>query len=248
MTKIKLETFIRKYSLNGILDEVRWSSKNNTLTVSEMTSDKKLMVNVDLNNFTDFNDVEFVIPGTTDLKSKMAFLSEEIKISLIKGEDDNNRIIQVLLEDDRNELKYITGDSDHLQPKPKIMNIPNYDVEIILNERFVGDFMTAKSGFKDVNLFTLIMNPKKNRLGMVLGYSSNMNTIVSALDLDCVENKNTIKSSISFSADILKEILSANLEVKDALLKVSEQGLAYLEFVNDDFKAKYYMIKIPVED
>lgn len=248
MTKTKLETFIKKYALNGTLDEVRWISNAGTLKVAEMTSDKKFLAVVEMSNFTGFDDAEFVVRDTPSLKSKLNALSEDVKITLNRGEDNENRIISIDLEDDRNELTYQTGDEEHLPKKPKIMTIPSYEVEINLNERFVNDFSKAKSGFNDVNLLTLIMSKKKKRLEMVLGYSSNINTDRIALGLDCVPGKDVISGPTSFSATILKEILAANPEVKNPVLKVSEQGLAHIELETPEFKANYYMIKIPVED
>lgn len=248
MTKTKLETFIKKYSLGGLLDEVRWICKDGTLTVSEMTSDKKLLTVVEMSNFDAYGDSEFVIPETSAFKSKMAPLGEEIKIDLNSGDDDIKRIISLHLEDDRNEFDYHTGMEDHLPPKPKIINIPSYEVEIVMTERFIADFQKAKSGFNEVNLLTLIMSKKKKKLDMVLGYSSNANTDRFTLGLNCVPGKDTISAPTSFSASVLKEILSANSEVKEPVFKVSEQGLAHIEFVSENIRSKYYLIKIPVED
>lgn len=248
MTKTKLETFIKKYSLGGLLDEVRWTVKDGTLKVSEMTSDKKLLTMVEMSNFDSFGDAEFVIPATSAFKSKLSPLGEEIKIDLNAGEDDAKRIISLDLKDSDVELTYHTGMEDHLPPRPKLINIPNYEVEIVLTEKFIEKFLKAKSGFSDVNLLTLIMSKKKKKLEMVLGYSSNINTDRVALTLECVPGKDTISAPASFSASVLKEILSANSEVKEPVFKVSEQGLAHVEFVSDGFVSKYYMIKIPVED
>jgi hypothetical protein len=248
MTKTKLETFMKKYFLGGLHDEIRWTSKDGVLTVSEMTSDKKLMTYVEMSKFDAFKDVEFVIKDTSKLKAMISPLSENITIELVSGDDDVNRIVQMYIADETLKSEYQTGDSEHLPPKPKVNNIPSYDVEVKLTEEFVGRFMKSKAALSDVNLFTLIMSKKKNKLEMVLGYSSNNNTDRIVLGLDTVEGKDTLKAPINFSANVLKEILAANSEVKDAVLKVSEQGLAYLEFINDDFKARYYMIKIPVED
>ena len=84
---------------------------------------------------------------------------------------------------------------------------------------------------------------------MVLGYSgNNNNTDKVALSVYPVEGKNTINTPINFSANSLKEILNANSEAKDPVLKVSEQGLAFIEFSNEDFDSQYYLVKIPVED
>lgn len=248
MTKTKLETFIKKYSLGGNLDEVRWIGKDGKLILSEVTSDKKVLVTVELNNFDGFGDAEFVIGDTPSLKAKLAPLAEDIKINLNRGDEDSSRITSIEIEDDRNKVVYITGVDDHLPPKPKIINIPNYEVEIVLTPRFIDSFLKSKSGFNDVQLFTLVMSKKKN-LEMVLGYSNHNNTDRIVLGLDCVPGKNTISSIASFSADILREILNANNDSKsDPILKVSEQGLAYVEFDVDGFNSKYYIVKTPVED
>ena len=248
MTKTKIETFIKKYSLGGLLDEVRWIVKDNTLTVSEMTSDKKLLTVVEMSNFDAYGDSEFVVPTTSEFKSKMAPLGDEMKMDLNSGEDDIKRITSIDLKDADVELTYHTGMEDHLPPKPKIIHIPSYEVEIILTEKFIEKFLKAKSGFSDVNLLTLIMSKKKKKLEMVLGYSSNINTDRIALTLECVPGKDTISAPTSFSASVLREILSANSEVKEPVFKVSEQGLAHIEFVSENIRSKYYLIKIPVED
>lgn len=48
---------------------------------------------------------------------------------------------------------------------------------------------------------------------------------------------------ISFSAKYLKEILTANKEATSAVLKVSTQGLAHIQFKIDDFTASYYLVE-----
>lgn len=247
MTKTKLETFIKKYYLGGLNTEVRWTSAKGTLKMIELTSDKKLMTSVDLNNFDAFNDAELVVTDTDRLKAMLGPLSDNLTIQLDSGEDDKNRIISMNLSDAEVTQIYKTGDADHLPAKPKLITVPSYDVEIKLSEDFITRFIKSKAALPEVNNFTLIMS-KRKKLELVLGYSSNNNTHRSVLNVNCVEGKDTLKTPTSFSAETLKEILVANSDVKDALFKVSEQGLAYVEFVNNDFTSKYYLIKIPVEE
>lgn len=245
--KTKLETFIKKYSLGDTLDEVRWISKEGILKVAEMTSDKKFLAVVEMKKFDAFKDIEFVVRDTPKLKSLISALSENVTINLNAGEDDENRIISMDVSDEKNKFTYNTGDADHLPKKPKIQTVPHYEIEIKLTEEFINSFSKAKAALSDVQLFTFVMS-KKNKLEMVIGYSSNINTDRFVLSLDTFEGKDKIKEPASFSANILKEILAANSEVKEPVFKVSEQGLAYVEFDTEEFNAKYYMIKIPVED
>jgi hypothetical protein len=82
---------------------------------------------------------------------------------------------------------------------------------------------------------------------MVLGYKQNLSDRI-ALEVATTTGKDTVKAPISFDAKLLKEILSANSEVKNPTLQVSEGGLASIAFDQDGFKSQYYMIKIDVED
>jgi len=49
---------------------------------------------------------------------------------------------------------------------------------------------------------------------------------------------------ISFSATYLKEILNANKEATDAVLKISSQGLAHIHFKVDKFESNYYLVQL----
>ena len=50
MNKTKLDRFIQKYSLNGNVNSVKWTSKDDTLSTSFVTTDKSLMGNVKVDN------------------------------------------------------------------------------------------------------------------------------------------------------------------------------------------------------
>ena len=50
MQKTKLNRFIQKYNLNGNVNSVKWSAKDNALSTSFVTADKSLMGNVSVNN------------------------------------------------------------------------------------------------------------------------------------------------------------------------------------------------------
>jgi hypothetical protein len=154
----------------------------------------------------------------------------------------------MVLSDDKTEVQYVAADLDILPARPKTKSIPDYNVEIKLNEEFIGKFLKAKAALPEVDLFTLVMSKKKGKLEMVLGYSDNINTNRVALEVDAEKGKDKVKAPISFNAKILKEIISANDECKNPILKVSEDGLAYVEISQDAFTSQYYLVKIDVED
>jgi hypothetical protein len=84
---------------------------------------------------------------------------------------------------------------------------------------------------------------KKGKLEMIIGYSSiNSNRI--KLAVNAVEGKDTVTKNINFNANHLKEILVANRDCTNAHLKVSEAGLASVEFVCGDITAEYYLVEV----
>jgi len=76
---------------------------------------------------------------------------------------------------------------------------------------------------------------------VVLGYST-INTNRISISVDCKCDGDV--QPISFSAKYLKEILNANRGSKSATLKISSQGLSYIEFETDTITAKYYLVEI----
>ena len=83
---------------------------------------------------------------------------------------------------------------------------------------------------------------KKKKVEMVLGYS-NLNSNRITLEVTTVGEKNSVSKNISFNAKYFKEILSVNGDCSGAILKVSDAGLAMVQFQNDNFVSSYYMVE-----
>jgi hypothetical protein len=84
----------------------------------------------------------------------------------------------------------------------------------------------------------------KDVVYVILGYSK-LNTPRSSIN---VTVKGTVEKPISFSAKFFKEILTANSDCKASSLKVSDKGLATVEFENDNLKSNYYMVTIKMDE
>ena len=246
MEKKNIETFIKKYSLGGLIEQVRWVIKDKTVRVTSMTSDKKFLTNVVMKDF-DVADTEIGVMSSAKFKQMIGALTEKINWTTVFDETDTTRVTGVDISDDKTEISVMSADLDVIGAEPKLKTIPSFDVEITLTEDFVSRFLKAKSALPESDLFTLNMSKKKQKLELVIGYNKNNSNRIS-LDVPAAPGKDTVKSPISFSAKNLKEILAVNPEGKDPVLKVSEAGLAFVEFDQDGFQSQYYMIKIEVED
>lgn len=250
MEKKKLESFIKKYNLGGTIDSVIWKNDKSDLTVTAMTSDKKLFASVQLEGAAAgfIDGVEVGIMTTERLKKMLSPLSDNITLSLDIDDDDSTRVRQILADDGDLDLCYVTSEPSVIDGVPSIKNIPPWDVEINLTPEFVNSFNKSFSSLSDDGtLFTLIMSKKKQVLELVLGYKQNLSDRI-AMKISTVAGKDTVKNPISFTAKNLKEILSANSDVENPTLKVSEAGLASISFDNDGFKSQYYLVKVDVED
>jgi len=248
MEKSRLETFIKKYYLNGTLNQVRWLSKETKLSTTAMTQDRKLMANVSLENFSAFVDVELGVLDTTQIIRNLAALGTTITFDLAKDSENADRVISILISDDKSETQAVAGDLDVIHQPPNLKALPESDVEIKLSEEFITRFFKAKSALPEVELFALAMSKKRSRLELVLGYSSNANVNRISLDVETVGGKDKVTKPICFSAKVLKEIITANSECKDGVLKVSEGGIAFVEFSAPEVTSKYYLIKTEIED
>jgi len=248
MEKSRLESFIKKYYLNGLLNQVRWLSKENKLSTTAMTSCRKFMANVTLENFDAFKDTELGVLDTSLITRMLNVLGSDVTFTLATDPDDVNRVTSVLMADDKSEMSIVAGDLSVIHQSPNLKTLPLSDVEIKLSEDFISRFFKAKGALSDVELFTLAMSKKRGRLEMVLGYSVNSNINRISLDVETVDGKDKVTKPISFSAKVLKEIITANSEGKDAVLKVSEAGIAFVEYADTGLTSKYYMIKVDTED
>lgn len=250
MEKKYIETFIKKYSLGGAIEGVHWINEGGNLTTTAMTSDRKLFATVTLDKGAGwFSGVEIGVQNTSKLKKMIDTLPENISLSIDVDENDATRVRQIIADsgDGKVTVNYITAALSVLDGVPKMKTVPPFTVDIILSEEFIDKFNKAFSALgDDATSFTLIMS-KKQKLEMVLGFKQNLSDRI-VLGVATTAGKDSVKAPISFDAKLLKEILSANSEVKNPTLQVSEGGLASIAFDQDGFKSQYYMIKIDVED
>jgi hypothetical protein len=245
MNKTTLETFVKKFNLNGNVESVKWivDSKEKQLKTSSITDDKNVFVYVELKEFTDLSDMEIGIYDTAKLKQMLGVLGEQIQIT---PNVKNDKVTSLNFSDDNTKVQFVTADLSIIQTIANIKKIPDFNAEIELTEDFITKFIKAKNALSDVDTFTLVMN-KKNKLEMVMGYT-NTNSNKITLNVTSKEGKDTVSKPLSFSAKYLKEILISNNDCDNAILKASDNGLATITFIKDNFTSTYYLIEIKSVD
>ena len=74
---------------------------------------------------------------------------------------------------------------------------------------------------------------------MVIGYSS---TNTNRVNIPTESESCDIDTPVTFNANLFKEVLVANRECSSAILEVSTEGLAKVNFKIDDFDSTYYIV------
>jgi DNA polymerase III sliding clamp (beta) subunit (PCNA family) len=235
MEKQSLNRFVSKYNLAGLVESVKWESKDGSLTTSFISDDKSVLGNVTMKEFESSN-AEFGVYDTTKLTKMLSVLGEDVEFSL---NDIDGKPVSLKFKDGSTNVNYMLADLSVIPNVPDLKQLPPFNVEIKLDSNFISKFIKAKGALADENNFTVTCKDGAGQ--MILGYS-NINTNRINIDVDCTCEGDV--EPISFSATYLKEILVANKEATDATLKISSQGLSHISFEVDNYESNYYLVEI----
>lgn len=234
MEKSKINRFVQKYNLSGLVESVKWETKDNTLSTSFISDDKSVLGNVSMTDFQ-FQDSVFGIYDTSKLTKMLAVLDSDVDFSI---SDIEGKAVSLKFKDKVTSVNYMLADLSVIPNVPDLKQLPSFNAKIKLDQRFIRTFISAKGALADENSFTF--TSKDGKAQIILGYS-NINTNRISIDVDC-DSEGDI-DPISFSATYLKEILVANKEASDATLNISSQGLSHIHFEVDGYTSNYYLVE-----
>jgi hypothetical protein len=235
MEKGKLNRFVQKYNLAGLVESVKWETKDNELTTSFISDDKSVLGKVTMKEFN-FNDATFGVYDTSKLTKMLSVLGEAVEFEI---SDVDGKAVSLKFKDGSTSVNYMLADLSVIPNVPDLKKLPDFNIKIKLDENFISKFIRAKSALADENNFTFVV--KNGKAQIVLGHS-NINTNRISIDVDG-EVEGDVEP-ISFSATYLKEILVANKEAKDATLNISSQGLSHIHFEVGEYTSDYYLVEI----
>ena len=236
MQKGLLERFISKYNLGGAAESVILESTKGSFKTKFITDDKNAVGFISTNKF-ELEEGEFAVYDTTKLRSLLSVLDDDIKVKVGKKADDTPT--NFTISDQNTKVTFVLADKQNIPTAPNMKNVPDFEVSIVLDQRFLNTFVKAKGALAEVETFTVITH--KDKTDVVLGYSDlNTNRVTINVEGEYIDQIDPI----SFSASYFKDILLANKEMKKGTLKVSSKGLAHISFEVDDFTVDYYLVKV----
>ena len=235
MEKQKLNRFVQKYTLAGLVESVKWESKDGSLSTSFISDDKSVLGNVTMTEFEGSN-ATLGVYDTTKLVKMVSVLGDAVDFTI---SDIDGKAVSLKFKDKSTSVNYMLADLSVIPNVPDLKQLPSFDIKIKLDSTFINTFIKAKGALADENNFTFVSKNGKSEI--ILGHS-NINTNRISIDVDAEVSGDV--SPISFSATYLKEILVANKEASDATLNISTQGLSHIHFEIDQYTSDYYLVEI----
>jgi hypothetical protein len=233
MQKSKLDRFIQKYNLGGNVNSVKWKSRGDTLTTSFVTPDKSLLGNVRVEKFP-FEDAELGVYQTDQLKSLIGVLGDDVSLDVSRAGD---KAYSLKVKNGPISVDYVLSDLSVIADPPALKRLPEFGTQIKLDNNFINTFIKGKGALSDVDTFTILNG--KNGLEVVIGYSS---TNTNRVNIPVETTTNDLTDPVTFNANLFKEVLVANRECTSAILEVSTEGLAKVNFKVDDYDSTYYVV------
>jgi hypothetical protein len=236
MEKQALVSIIDKYYLNGIGEKVKWTVKDNIVTIKTFSPTKD-MVGVVTAPF-EFPDSEFVIFDTSKFLKLVGICNQFLTMDI---QVEGKIATKLLLADSEYNLEYALA---NLMLAPNVnftVNDFESDYEFTIDNEFINTWIKAKKALNSDTTIIKAYNdeddvPKVNFiLGEPEGHSNKIQFEVPITNL--VMDSATLK----FNADYLKAIFDANYgAVGNAY--VSNDGAMKLEFENEEGQKSSYIV------
>ncbi len=233
MQKTKLDRFIQKYNLNGNVNSVKWTSKDDTIRTTFVTSDKSLMGSVSVDN-VQFDEGEVGVYTTDLLQKLLGVLDDDVTLKVSKFGD---KAVSLKVKNGPVSVDYVLSDLSVISDPPQMKRLPEFGTKIKLDRSFIDTFIKGKGALSGVDTFTVVKTD--DGCQVVIGYSST-NTNRVNIPVECTSCD--IDTPITFNANLFKEVLVANRECTSAVLEVSNEGLARVNFKIDDYDSTYYIV------
>jgi hypothetical protein len=235
MDKYKLTRFIDKYHLGGNVNSVVINSVGDILKTRFITGDKQLLGELEMNSWN-FQDVELGVYDTEQLSKLLGVLDDDVTIKLKRVGD---KAIALEISDQYSTVNFMLSDKSVINQPPPIKKIPEFQLKINVNSKFITRFISGKSALPDTDTFTVITNSSK--VNLVIGYAViNTNKVTIPVEVDTYEDID----NVSFNANLFRDVLVANKECETAVLEISQEGLARINFKVDQYDATYYLVAV----
>lgn len=237
--KLTLQSIISKYHLNGMIESVKWSIKDEVLSIRFMLPTRDMIGELEFKGLK-LTDTELAIFNTSQLNKLIGITQGDLLLDVNKQGGIANRLI---IQDNQYNLTYALADTLLIGKVGTVEEPFHHNVGTILYNEQITALIKAKSALPDTNHILLVTDNDFNCdtiLNFVLGDNGEFSNKIT------YSIQSTVNSPVNlpFDADTFKEILSANKDAENGELYIFDGGLMKLHFNYDDtLKTTYYMVR-----
>tara|TARA_Y100000389_G_scaffold84984_1_gene81733 strand:- start:412 stop:1119 length:708 start_codon:yes stop_codon:yes gene_type:complete len=233
MEKSKLQSFINRYYLAGNCEAVTVKANGESVNCELIDIDQTVVGKVKWKT-NPFMQGELGINHTGALTKMLSAVGEKIDIEVNDAQGKN---YAMKIKEGSTTMTFMLADTSVIPAVPSINAEPEYEVTIDIDELFVNKFIKAKNALPDAKNFAVQV--QNGKIKFIINYTTiNSDNVTfeiggTANDLD----------PICFSADKLKEVLTANKGDKGTM-HISSNGLARIDFTGTDFDSNYWLVQL----
>ena len=234
MEKSKLVSFISRYYLGGNCEAVTLKEDGDSINCELIDGDQTVVGKIKWNT-TPFMKGALGINHTGALTKMLSAVSENINIDVQEASGKN---YAMKISEGSTKLTFMLADTSVIPAVPTINVEPQYHVSINVDESFINRFIKAKNALPDARNFAVQV--KGGKIIFVINY-----TTINAdnISFEMGNTPNADMEPICFSADKLKEVLTAN-KGDMGTLHISPDGLARIDFTGTDFESSYWLVQL----
>jgi DNA polymerase III sliding clamp (beta) subunit (PCNA family) len=241
MEKVKFESFISKYNLNGTCESVLLNVSDGKVNTRASAGDNNVMCDVQFDGDLGFENGSYAVYNTAKLRSLLGVVGDTLTVSNV---EEDGEVMALNFDDGSTDVTFALAEASVIPKVPELKKLPPFDLSILVNDDFIKTYVKAK-GALDVSTFAVVSNGKKSEATIVLGHGTrNTNKVKIKVDTE----KAVEMDAIEFSAPYLREILVANKDAEKGKMEISSKGLARLTFQTDDIKSTYYLVQVDTEE
>ena len=168
-------------------------------------------------------------------KSLLSVLDGDVSMDI---QEVGDKSVSLDVANGSTSINYVLSDLSIIPDPPSLKHIPDFDLKLEVDGKFIEKFIKGKSALNDVDTFTIV--EKSGSVKCIIGYAS---TNTNRINLDTkVLGESGLTKELTFNANLFRDVLSSNKECTSAVLEVSNEGLARINFKVDDYDVTYYMV------
>jgi len=233
MEKSKLQSFINRYYLAGNCEAVTVKSNGQSVNCELIDADQTVVGKIKWKT-NPFMEGELGINHTGALTRMLSAVGEDIDIEVQESAGKN---YAMKIQEGSTTMTFMLADTTVIPAVPSINAEPEYIVTIDIDDDFIDKFIKAKNALPDAKNFAVQV--QNGKIKFIINYTT-INADNVTFDLD---GGSEPMEPICFSADKLKEVLTANKgDVGE--MHISPDGLARIDFTGADFDSNYWLVQL----